>query len=138
MAWVELAWQPMLDASLLGNSGWIHLTYGGSSTSDTIGGLPCRASFLCRRWSSGLPPGAQTTLWNTPSASYAKAIWRKRSARCARRSHATLRQAQGDVDFRKGDIVKAEAHYKAAYHSDPGNARAIYGIARIFQCAALN
>ena len=51
---------------------------------------------------------------------------------------ASLLQAQGDVDFRKGDILKAEADYKAAYHIDPKNARAIYGIARIFQCAALN
>lgn len=51
---------------------------------------------------------------------------------------ADLRQAQGDIDFRKGDIAAAEKDYKTAYHIDPKHARAIYGIARIFECAALN
>ena len=50
---------------------------------------------------------------------------------------AALHVAAGDLRFRQGLLIKAEAEYKAAFKIDPKNARALYGIARIFDAASL-
>jgi Flp pilus assembly protein TadD len=48
--------------------------------------------------------------------------------------HSTL----GDVRFREGQINLAEAEYKTAFKLDQKNPRALFGVARIFQAAAIN
>ena len=46
-----------------------------------------------------------------------------------------LQRVLGDLRFRKGRIYDAEKAYKAAIKLDPQNARAIYGISRVFQAS---
>ncbi len=49
-----------------------------------------------------------------------------------------LHSALGDVRLREGQINLAEAEYKTAFRLDQKNPRALYGVARIFQTAAIN
>lgn len=48
-----------------------------------------------------------------------------------------LQRVLGDLRFREGRIYDAEKAYKAAIKLDPQNARAIYGISRVFQASCL-
>jgi len=48
-----------------------------------------------------------------------------------------LHRAHGDLLFREGHIIDADAEYKAAFNLDKNNARAIYGISRTFSVAGL-
>ena len=51
---------------------------------------------------------------------------------------ADLLQARGDIEFRTGDFPAAEMSYKGGLQVDSKHARAIYGLARVYQCASLN
>ena len=51
---------------------------------------------------------------------------------------ADLLQTRGDIEFRAGAFTVAEMSYKKALQADGTHARAIYGLARVFQCASLN
>ena len=50
---------------------------------------------------------------------------------------ADLLQARGDIEFRQADFGAAEKSYKQSLRIDKNNARALYGIARVFHSAAL-
>jgi Tfp pilus assembly protein PilF len=50
---------------------------------------------------------------------------------------ADLLQTKGDIEFRTGTFTAAEMSYKKALQADGTHARAIYGLARVFQCASL-
>jgi tetratricopeptide (TPR) repeat protein len=52
-------------------------------------------------------------------------------------SEASLQRVLGDLRYREGRIFDAEKAYKAAIKLDPHNARAIYGISRVFQVTCL-
>jgi Flp pilus assembly protein TadD/predicted aspartyl protease len=49
-----------------------------------------------------------------------------------------LHRIHGDLLFREGHVPEADAEYKAAFHLDKQNPRALYGIARTFRIAGLN
>ena len=51
---------------------------------------------------------------------------------------AEFHRLSGDVRFRQGDIAGAEKEYRAAATIDPNDARAVLGMARIFQAASVN
>lgn len=50
---------------------------------------------------------------------------------------AKLERVEGDVYFREGRIFDADKAYKAALKTDPNNARALYGISRVFEASCL-
>ncbi len=52
-------------------------------------------------------------------------------------SDAGLERVLGDVYFREGRIFDADKAYKAALKTDPKNARALYGISRVFEASCL-
>jgi len=52
------------------------------------------------------------------------------------KSDAGLQRVLGDLRFREGRIFDAEKAYKAAIRLDPHNARAIYGISRVFDATS--
>lgn len=52
-------------------------------------------------------------------------------------SDAGLDRVLGDLRYREGRVFDAEKAYKAAIKLDPQNARAIYGISRVFQASGL-
>ena len=52
-------------------------------------------------------------------------------------SEAGVERVLGDLDYREGQIFDAEKAYKTALKLDPRNARAIYGISRVFQASCL-
>jgi tetratricopeptide (TPR) repeat protein len=52
-------------------------------------------------------------------------------------SDAVLNRVLGDLRYREGRILEADAAYKAAIQIDPRNARAIFGISRVFQASCL-
>ncbi len=51
---------------------------------------------------------------------------------------ADLHRVEGDVHFRQGDIFGAEKEYKLAVKTDPKNARAVLGVARVYQSGSIN
>ena len=51
---------------------------------------------------------------------------------------AEFHRILGDAQFRQGYIFEAEKAYKAASQIDPKNARAILGVARVYQTAGIN
>jgi len=59
------------------------------------------------------------------------------SAIAKHQSEASLERVLGDVRYREGRIFDAEKAYKAAIKLDPHNARAIYGISRVYQVTCL-
>ena len=52
-------------------------------------------------------------------------------------SKAGLERLLGDIHYREGRIFDADKAYKAAIKADPNNARAIYGISRVFEASCL-
>jgi tetratricopeptide (TPR) repeat protein len=52
-------------------------------------------------------------------------------------SAAGLHRLLGDLHYREGRIFDADKAYKAAIKTDPNNARAIYGISRVFEASCL-
>jgi tetratricopeptide (TPR) repeat protein len=52
-------------------------------------------------------------------------------------SEAGLERLLGDIRYRGGRIFDADKAYKAAIKTDPHNARAIYGISRVFAASCL-
>jgi len=50
---------------------------------------------------------------------------------------ALLNRVLGDLRYREGRIAEADAAYKAAIKTDPHNARAIFGISRVFLASCL-
>jgi len=58
------------------------------------------------------------------------------SALAKSKSDAGLERVLGDLRFREGRIVDAEKAYKAAIKLDPHNARAIYGVSRVYGATA--
>ncbi len=51
---------------------------------------------------------------------------------------ADLLEARGDIEMRRGDLTAAEMSYKKALQQDGRNARALYGLGRVFHSASLN
>ncbi|HXM45654.1 MAG TPA: aspartyl protease family protein [Bryobacteraceae bacterium] len=58
------------------------------------------------------------------------------SALARNKSDAGLERVLGDLRFREGRIFDAEKAYKAAIRLDPRNARAIYGVSRVFDATS--
>jgi tetratricopeptide (TPR) repeat protein len=58
------------------------------------------------------------------------------SALAKNKSDAGLERVLGDLRFREGRIFDAEQAYKAAIKLDPHNARAIYGVSRVFDATS--
>ncbi|MGD0362327.1 MAG: aspartyl protease family protein [Bryobacteraceae bacterium] len=58
------------------------------------------------------------------------------SALAKNKSDAGLQRVLGDLRFREGRVFDAEKAYKAAIKLDSQNARAIYGISRVFDATA--
>ena len=58
------------------------------------------------------------------------------SALAKNKSEAGLERVLGDLRFREGRIFDAEKAYKAAIRLDAHNARAIYGVSRVFDAAS--
>jgi len=52
-------------------------------------------------------------------------------------SDARLHRLLGDLRYREGRVFDADKAYKAAIKIDPQNARAIYGVSRVFQATCL-
>jgi hypothetical protein len=60
-----------------------------------------------------------------------------KAALAANSQASDLHRIHGDLLFREGHIIQADTEYKAAFHADKKNARALYGIARTFRVAGL-
>jgi tetratricopeptide (TPR) repeat protein len=60
------------------------------------------------------------------------------SALARNKSEAGLERVLGDLRFREGRVFDAEKAYKAAIKLDAHNARAIYGISRVFDATSFN
>jgi len=60
------------------------------------------------------------------------------SALAKNKSEAGLERVLGDLRFREGRIFDAEKAYKAAIRLDSHDARAIYGISRVFDATSFN
>src|SRR5580700_5598196 len=60
------------------------------------------------------------------------------SALAKNKSEAGLERVLGDLRFREGRVFDAEKAYKAAIKLDAHNARAIYGISRVFDATSFN
>ncbi len=135
----------MLRAELVFLLFWAAFTLGADAVADANAkiksGHPDEAVQILRddlvKTPNGVPTSARLTEILLNQERFEEADQIINSALKANGSSALLHRVRGDLVFREGQVFEAENDYRAAFKLDNRNARAIYGVARAFQMAAL-